>query len=107
MVSQRTIFTRGGVVVEISMCAPQGCDEWCRMKGYDGWVEATDAAADVLREVNEGDLFAATKVAGKPYALTKTATAAREGLTFVSAGVRDYAKLRTAQAAQAAKVRDQ
>lgn len=104
MVSQRTIFTRGGVVVEISMCAPQGCDEWCRVRGYDGWAEASHDFADALRDANEGDTITINKAAGKPFELNKaTANVAREGITFVTAGARNIAQLRAAQQAREAR----
>lgn len=99
MVIQRTVFTKGGVVAEVSMCERDYCDEWCRIRGYDSWAEATADAADVLREVQEGDALSASKRAGQQYELNPaTAHVTRYGIKFVTNGVRDYAKLRQAQA---------
>jgi len=102
--SQRTIFVKAGTVIEVSMCDPGYCDEWCRVRGYDGWAPATAELPDVLREVEVGDTISASKRAGRPFELNKaTATVTREGERFISSGVRDYAKLRAGQAKAQAK----
>ena len=96
---QRTVFTKAGVVVEVSMCDPGYCDEWCRIRGYDGWAEATADLSDVLREVEVGDTISASKRASQEFELNPaTAHVTRYGIKFVTAGVRDYAKLAQAQA---------
>ena len=104
MVIQRTVFTKGGVVAEVSMCERDYCDEWCRIRGYDGWVEATADANDVLREIEEGDAITAPKLAGKARELDKSrANVTREGEQFVANGARNYTRLRAGQAKKAAK----
>ena len=102
--AEKTIFTKAGTVVEVSMCDSDYCDEWCRVRGYDGWAPATAELPDVLREVEVGDALIASKQTGRPFELTKaTATVTREGERFVHNGVRDYAKLRAGQAKAQAK----
>ena len=97
--AQRTIFVKAGTVVEVSMCCPDYCDEWCVQRTFDGWVPASADPADVLREVEAGDTLTASKRAGQPYELDPaTAHVTRYGIEFVTKGVRDYAKLAQAQA---------
>jgi hypothetical protein len=103
MVIQRTVFTKGGVVAEVSMCERDYCDEWCRIRGYDSWAEATADAADVLREIEEGDAIAAPLLAGTRELNKSEATVTREGEQFVTNGARDYDKLRSAQTKKTAK----
>lgn len=97
--SQRTIFVKAGTVIEVSMCDPDYCDHWCVQRTFDGWVPATADPADVLREVQEGDTLTASKRPGQQFELNPaTAHVTRYGIKFVTAGVRDYAKLAQAQA---------
>ena len=99
MNDMRTVFTKNGAVVEISMCDPDYCDEWCRVRSYDGWAPATAEPADVLREAQEGDTLTASKRTNQQYELNPaTAHVTRYGIKFVTAGVRDYAKLVQANA---------
>lgn len=104
MVIQRTVFVKAGAIAEVSMCERDYCDEWCALRGYDGWAEASSEPADVLREVEEGDALTAPKLAGKARELDKSkATLTREGEQFVANGARNYARLRSAQGKKAAK----
>ena len=96
--ANRIAFTQGGVIVQVSMCDLGRCDEWCRINGYDGWAEATAEPADVLREVEEGDAITAPLKPGTRELDKTKASVTRFGVTFVTAGVRDYAKLAQANA---------
>lgn len=96
---QRIAFVRNGVVVSVAMGRREDADAMAAACGYDGWTELTTAPTDVLREVEVGDTISASKRASQAFELNPaTAHVTRYGIKFVTAGVRDYAKLAQAQA---------
>jgi len=95
MAIQRTVFTKAGVVVEVSMCEADRCDWWCQLRGYDGWAASEGEQSDPLREAHAGDEITCPKKPGAARELNAAqATLKRAGIEFVKAGARDLAKIR-------------
>ena len=99
----RIIFIKANVVTEVASCALDYADQWVKLRGYDGWVEATTELADPLREVYVGDSMVAPQTSDPDYRVDVTkADVTRNGIKFVTAGVKDQSKLNAASADQAA-----